>query len=72
MPRGSPLEPQVIRSIFTLLNSTRTPAPDPDFIRKGAAAPFFGGCCIYSAPHPLQPRGPRAPLLDGRFFQENT
>ena len=63
-----PLNPRAALSIFFLGKSTRTPPSDPAYIKRGCG-PRGWGCCIFSAPLPTDPRGPRAPLLYGRRFR---
>ena len=43
--------------------------PEPAYIQKRGCGPEAWGCCIFSAPRPTDPRGPRAPLLYGRRFR---
>ena len=45
---------------------------EPAYIQKRGCGPEAWGCCIFSAPRPTGPRGPRAPLFYERRFQEKT
>ena len=73
VPRGfPPLESPSSLPAFSLGKPAGGRTPEPAYIQKRGCGPEAWGCCIFSAPRPTGPRGPRAPLFYERRFQEKT